>query len=218
MSKQTGPVCRLCRREGQKLFLKGVRCSSPKCPFERQDDHWRRDFAPGQHGRDSQFKRSRSSDYLLQLREKQKGRRMYGVMEAQFRRYYAEALRSREVTGKRLLQILECRMDNVVYRLGYATSRAQARNLVNHGHFNLNGRRVGVPSAIVQKGDRIEVREGSQKLTYFKNLRSGDEARACPSWLSRDWGALTAEVLRLPEREDIEAVLNEQLIVEYYSR
>jgi small subunit ribosomal protein S4 len=143
---------------------------------------------------------------------------MYGVMEAQFHRYYEQALRSRGVTGQRLLQILESRLDNVIYRLGYASSRAQARSLVTHGHFNLNGRRTNIPSAQVDKGDLIEVRPGSQKRVYFRTLRSGDEARACPVWLSRDWSALSAQILRLPEREDMEAGLNEQLIVEYYSR
>jgi small subunit ribosomal protein S4 len=216
MAKYTGPVCRLCRREGEKLYLKGARCLSAKCPFERQEN--RRDFAPGQHGRDAQFKRSRSSDYLQQLREKQKARRTYGVMEAQFRRYYELALKSRGVTGQMLLQLLERRLDNVIYRLGYASSRAQARQLVAHGHFNINGRRSSVPSMLVKPGDNIEVRAGSQKLAYFKTLKEADESRSAPTWLIRNWDTLSAQVAKLPAREDIDANLNEQLIVEYYSR
>jgi small subunit ribosomal protein S4 len=216
MAKYTGPVCRLCRREGEKLYLKGARCMSQKCPFENPSK--RRDFAPGQHGKDAQFKRNRSSDYLLQLREKQKARRVYGVMEKQFRRYYREALRSRGVTGQVLLQTLERRLDNVVFRLGYATSRAQARMLVTHGHFNVNGRRTDVPSLLLEPGDVLQVRPGSQSRPYFHDLISADERHAVPSWLSRDLADLTGNVLKLPAREDIDAKLNEQLIVEYYSR
>lgn len=216
MAKYTGPVCRLCRREGEKLYLKGARCLSAKCPFERQEN--RRDFAPGQHGRDAQFKRNRSSDYLQQLREKQKARRIYGVMEAQFRRYYELALKSRGVTGQMLLQLLERRLDNVIYRLGYAGSRAQARQLVAHGHFNINGQRSSVPSMLVKPGDNIAVRLGSQKLAYFKALKEADEPHSAPTWLIRNWDTLSAQVAKLPAREDIDAHLNEQLIVEYYSR
>ncbi len=216
MSKYTGPVCKLCRREGEKLYLKGSRCLSQKCPFERQDN--RRDFAPGQHGRSAQFKRSRASDYLLQLREKQKARRIYGVLERQFRRYYSMALKARGVTGQMLLQLLERRLDNVVYRLGYASSRPQARELVTHGHFNVNGRRTDVPSMLLKPGDQIAVREGSQKRTYFRELRNTDEPRSVPAWLGRDWTSQSGQVVNLPTREDIDANLNEQLIVEYYSR
>jgi small subunit ribosomal protein S4 len=214
MSKYIGPVCRLCRREGEKLYLKGTRCLSPKCAIEK------RNFPPGQHGKEGQFKRNRSSDYLVQLREKQKARRVYGVLEAQFRRYYQEALKSRGVTGQVLLQMLERRLDNVVYRLGYAINRAQARNLVTHGHFNVNGRRTDVPSLVVQPGDVIEVRPGSQQRTYFKDLKAGDEQRrtATPGWLSVDMGSLSGKVTRLPDRAEIDANLNEQLIVEFYSR
>jgi small subunit ribosomal protein S4 len=213
MSKYIGPVCRLCRREGEKLYLKGARCLSPKCAIEK------RNFPPGQHGKEGQFKRNRSSDYLVQLREKQKARRVYGVLEAQFRRYYQEALKSRGVTGQALLQMLESRLDNVVYRLGYAANRAQARNLVTHGHFNINGRRTDVPSVLVQPGDVIEVRPGSQQRTYFKDLKASDERRApTPGWLNVDVGALSGKMLRLPERSEIDANLNEQLIVEFYSR
>ena len=178
MSKYIGPACRLCRREGEKLFLKGARCTSAKCAFEK------RAFAPGQHGKDAQFKRNRSSDYLTQLREKQKARRVYGVLEAQFRRYYQQALRTRGLTGLVLLQLLERRLDNVVFRLGYASSRAQARNLVTHGHFNVNGRRVDVPSMILEPGDVIEVRPGSQRRNYFRDLKAADESVTVPLWLT----------------------------------
>jgi small subunit ribosomal protein S4 len=214
MSKYIGPVCRLCRREGEKLYLKGTRCLSPKCAVEK------RNFPPGQHGKEGQFKRSRSSDYLVQLREKQKARRVYGVLEAQFRRYYTEALKSRGVTGQVLLQLLERRLDNVVYRLGYAVNRAQARNLVTHGHFNVNGRRTDVPSLIIQPGDVIEVRPGSQQRPYFKDLKANDEQRraATPGWLNVDMNSLSGKVMRLPDRSEIDANLNEQLIVEFYSR
>lgn len=212
MSKYIGPVCRLCRREGEKLFLKGARCTSPKCGFEK------RGFAPGQHGKDAQFKRNRSSDYLMQLREKQKARRIYGVLEAQFHRYYEQALRTRGLTGLVLLQLLECRLDNVVYRLGYANSRAQARNLVTHGHFNVNGRRTDVPSMILAPGDVIDVRPGSQRRNYFRDMKAADESVTVPLWLSRDLSSLGGKIIKLPERVEIEAKLNEQLIVEYYSR
>jgi len=216
MSKYTGPVCRLCRREGEKLYLKGTRCLSQKCPFENPNK--RRDFAPGQHGKEGQFKRNRSSDFFLQLREKQKARRIYGVLEAQFRRYYKQALRSRGVTGQVFLQTLERRLDNVVFRLGYASSRAQARMLVTHGHFNVNGRRTDVPSVLLEPGDEIQVRPGSQSRPYFRDLKSGDERHAAPGWLSRDLDGLSGKVVKLPAREDIDARLNEQLIVEFYSR
>jgi len=212
MSKYIGPVCRLCRREGEKLYLKGARCLSPKCAIEK------RDFPPGQHGKDGQFKKNRSSDYLLQLREKQKARRIYGVLEAQFRRYYKQALKSRGVTGQVLLQLLECRIDNVVFRMGYAVNRAQARNLVTHGHFNVNGRRTDVPSMILEPGDVLEVRPGSQHRTYFKNLKTEDASRNTPSWLDRNMSSLSGKMLRLPSRQEIDAKLNEQLIVEFYSR
>src|SRR5947207_7942986 len=187
MSKYIGPVCRLCRREGEKLYLKGARCLSPKCAIEK------RNFPPGQHGKDGQFKRNRSTDYLLQLREKQKARRVYGVLEAQFRRYYTQALKSRGVTGQVLLQMLERRLDNVVYRLGFAANRAQARNLVTHGHFNVNGRRTDVPSLLIEPGDLLEVRPGSQRRTYFQNLRQGEEGQRSntPNWVSANKAALS---------------------------
>jgi len=212
MAKYSGPVCKLCRREGEKLFLKGSRCFSPKCAFER------RGYAPGQHGKGAQFRSRRESDYNRQLRAKQKARRVYGILERQFRRYYEVSLKRRGMTGLMLLQILESRLDNVVYRLGFAESRAEARLLVTHGHFLVNGRRTDVPSMLVEVGDQIAVREGSRSRNYFKNLPDIAETRNVPTWLSRDIKGLSGTVLRLPERSEIDANLQEQLIVEYYSR
>ncbi len=180
MAKYRGPVCKLCRREGEKLFLKGARCFSPKCSFER------RGYPPGQHGRSGQFRRRRESDFARQLRAKQKARRIYGVLERQFRRYYEVSLQRRGLTGLNLLQILESRLDNVIFRMGYADSRAQARLLVTHGHFNVNGRRTDIPSMLVSTGDMIEVREGSRKRKLFHELRDLAETRNVPMWLTRD--------------------------------
>ncbi len=213
MARTIGPVCKLCRREGEKLFLKGARCLSPKCAIER------RGYAPGQHGKTGQFKRrGRSTDYLNQLREKQKARRIYGVLEAQFRRYYSIALRSKGVTGAMLLTLLECRLDNVVYRLGLATSRAQARQLVSHGHIDVNGRRTSSPSYVCKAGDAISVHPVSQKLPYFKTVGKEVGEYVPPKWLSFDGSQLSGKVLSRPSREEIDLSLNEQLIVEYYSR
>jgi small subunit ribosomal protein S4 len=213
MARHTGPVCKLCRREGEKLFLKGDRCFSPKCPFERD-----RGYPPGEHGRLAQFRRRRTSDYSRQLREKQKARRIYGVLERQFRRYYREAERRPGLTGENLLIMLESRLDNVVYRLGFADSRAQARQLVQHGHFVVNGYRTDVPSYVVRPQDRIAVREGSRKRKYFQErAQILDEGRV-PNWLSLDADTMMARVLQLPSREDATSDLSEQLIVEYYSR
>lgn len=216
MSKNIGPVCKLCRREGEKLYLKGERCFTPKCAFER------RSYAPGQHGRSGSrggaSRTGRESDYLRQLRAKQRARRVYGILERQFRRYYEVALQRRGLTGLNLLQILESRLDNVVYRLGYASSRAQARLMVTHGHFTVNDRRTDVPSMLLREGDVVAVREGSRGLEYFKGLGEQAEARTAPAWLSRDTKQLTGVVQRLPERAEIDGALNEQLIVEYYSR
>ena len=212
MAKYRGPVCKLCRREGEKLFLKGARCFTPKCSFDR------RGYPPGQHGRSAQFRRRRESDFARQLRAKQKARRIYGVLERQFRRYYDVALQRRGLTGLNLLQILESRLDNVIYRLGYADSRSQARLLVTHGHFNVNGRRTDVPSMLLSPGDEIEVRDGSSKRTYFKELRGLAEDRTAPEWLSRDLKGLSGKLIRFPERVEIDGNMNEQLIVEYYSR
>ena len=213
MAKYIGPVCKLCRREGEKLFLKGERCFTPKCSFEK------RDYAPGQHGRSRSFRRSnRESDYGRQLRAKQRARRVYGVLERQFSRYYEVALQRRGLTGLNLLQILESRLDNVVYRMGFASSRAQARLMVTHGHFVVNGRRTDIPSMLLKSGDEINVREGSRKLTYFKELGDVIDARNAPVWVIRDTKAFAGKVERLPERLEIDGSLNEQLIVEYYSR
>jgi small subunit ribosomal protein S4 len=217
MAKNTGPACKLCRREGEKLFLKGERCFSPKCAFER------RGFAPGQHGRSGGRSgggkvTGRESDYAKQLRAKQKARRIYGVYERQFRRYYGQALRARGITGLMLLQVLETRLDNVVFRLGFASSRAQARLLVTHGHFMVNDRRTDIPSMTLGIGDVISVRDGSKDSTYFKELAPLAETRNIPAWLSRDLKSLSGNVIRLPERPEIDGNLNEQLIVEYYSR
>jgi small subunit ribosomal protein S4 len=212
MAKYRGPVCKLCRREGEKLFLKGARCFSPKCSFER------RGYPPGQHGKGAQFRRRRESDYNRQLRAKQKARRTYGILERQFRRYYEVSLSRRGLTGLNLLQILESRLDNVVFRLGFADSRAQARTLVTHGHFSVNGRRTDVPSMLVSQGDVISVREGSVSRQYFKDVPALAEDKNVPLWLSRDLKALSGTVLRLPERSEIDSNLQEQLIVEYYSR
>ncbi len=212
MAKYRGPVCKLCRREGEKLFLKGERCFTPKCAFER------RGYGPGQHGKGTQFRRRRESDYNRQLRAKQKARRVYGVLERQFRRYYEESLGRRGLTGLNLLQILESRLDNVIFRLGYADSRAQARLLVTHGHFAVNGRRTDVPSMLLAQGDVITVRDGSRSREFFKGLSDTAENRAILPWLSRDLRTLSGSVLRLPERSEIDGNLSEQLIVEYYSR
>ena len=212
MAKYRGPVCKLCRREGEKLFLKGERCFTPKCAFDR------RGYPPGQHGRSAQYRRRRESDYARQLRAKQKARRVYGVMERQFRRYYDESLARRGLTGLNMLQILESRLDNVIYRMGYAASRSQARLLVTHGHFNVNGRRTDVPSMLLSPGDTISVREGSRGKTYFKELRAYAEERTAPEWVSRDLKDISGKLVRFPERVEIDGNLNEQLIVEYYSR
>ena len=212
MGKYIGPVCKLCRREGEKLFLKGERCYGPKCSFEK------RGFVPGQHGRSRQGRSERESDYARQLRAKQKARRTYGIFERQFRRYFGIALHKKGLTGLTLLQTLELRLDNVVYKLGLAVNRAQARQLVNHGHLLVNGHRADIPSMILHNGDVVAVHETSRKLTYWKDLLDVVDKRLCPVWLERDSKNLTGRVLRLPERSEIEGNLNEQLIVEYYSR
>lgn len=214
MARYIGPVCRLCRREGFKMFLKGERCFTPKCAFER------RAFAPGEHGRAGAGRggSDRASDYARQLRAKQQARRTYGVLEAQFRRYFGVAQSKRGLTGLNLLQTLEQRLDNVVYRMGYAVNRAEARQLVSHGHFTVNGRRTNIPSMLVQPNDVVEVRESSRHKPFFKELSDYAEKRACASWLDRDLKQLSGKFLRLPERAEIDGNLNEQLIVEYYSR
>jgi small subunit ribosomal protein S4 len=203
-------VCKLCRREGEKLFLKGDRCFSPKCSFER------RSYGPGLHGRQAQFRR-KESDFKLQLREKQKVRRLYGIFERQFRRYFRQAQRQKGLTGVNLLTILETRLDNTIYRLGLATSRAQARQLILHGHFDVNGRKTNVPSFQVSSGDTITVRDKSKKLDFFKVVAENADGGRAPDWLSLDVKNLSGKVLSLPTREHIDVTLNEQLVVEYYS-
>jgi small subunit ribosomal protein S4 len=211
LARNTESVCKLCRREGMKLFLKGERCYSPKCSFEK------RSYAPGVHGRKGTF-RHKESDFGLQLREKQKARRIYGVQERQFRRYFRSAQRVQGMTGVTLLLTLERRLDNVVYRLGLADSRAQARQLVRHGHFWLNGHNHDVPSYLVETGDVIEVRPLSRGNGYFKLLAERGVERTAPEWLDLDASRLVGRVVSVPDRQSVELPLNEQLIVEYYSR
>ena len=211
MARYTGPACKLCRREGEKLFLKGERCYTPKCAMEK------RAYAPGEHGRYS-GRPNRQSDYSLQLRAKQKAKRIYGVLERQFRRYFHDAQRRTGLTGLNLLQILETRLDNVVYRMGFADSRKQARQLVNHGHFMVNDRRNDVASTILKPGDKVSVREESKQREYFKTLKQMEETRTPPAWVEQDLNNLSGRVIRIPERAEIDGNLNEQLIVEYYSR
>jgi small subunit ribosomal protein S4 len=212
MAKYLGPVCRLCRREGEKLFLKGERCFTAKCSFDK------RGFVPGQHGRTGGRGSDRSSDYSRQLRAKQKARRTYGMLEKQFRRYYVLAQKKRGLTGLNFLQTLETRFDNVVFRIGFAVNRAQARELVSHGHFMVNEVRTDIPSMLLKPGDKIAVRDGSQTATYFKELKDVAETRNTPTWLERDLKNLSGRVLRLPDRAEIDGNITEQLIVEYYSR
>lgn len=211
MARYTGSVCKQCRREGMKLFLKGERCLSPKCAMER------RAYAPGAHGKQVQFRRQ-VSDYGQQLREKQRLRRIYGILESQFRRYYEDALRTRGQTGANLLSIVERRLDNIIYRLGFADSRAQARQLVTHGHFEVNGHVLDIPSALVDAGDVIRVRDSSRRKGFFQGLAEVLEHRSVPGWLSLNAAELSGMVISLPTREQIEVPVNEQLIVEYYSR
>ncbi|MCD6015920.1 MAG: rpsD [Solirubrobacterales bacterium] len=206
MARDTGPQCKQCRREGQKLFLKGERCLTEKCGVER------RSYPPGEHGRG----RVRASEYRQQLREKQKTRRFYGVLEKQFRSYYEKASRQPGVTGENLLRMLECRFDNVLVRLGFAASRRQARQMINHGHWLINGRRVDIPSYQVRPDDVITIRPESGAADV---VRQATELTAVvPPWLQADHDALTAKVLRLPERSEIVAPVSEQLIVELYSK
>ena len=211
MARYKDAVCKLCRREGEKLLLKGERCVSPKCGLER------RPFPPGAHGRQTRFRR-KESDYGRQLRAKQKARRVYGVMERQFRRYFSEVEQRRGLTGLNLLIVLESRLDNVVYRMGFAVSRPQSRQLVRHGHFEVNGRRVNIPSYLVQPGDVVAVRPNSRRNIFFRDLVEDLPHRPIPEWLSRDEETMTGRVMALPERKDIDVTIDEQLIVEFYSR
>lgn len=209
MARYTGPVCKLCRREGLKLFLKGERCFTPKCAIDRRNQ------PPGQHGL---RRRGKTSDFGLQLREKQKARRTYGVLEKQFRRHFDTAERRPGVTGENLLQVLESRLDNLVYRLGIADSRPQARQIVNHGHVLVNGRKADIPSYICKPGDVISVRPDRLTDEYFKTVLVGIARKDVPGWLQLDPRNLSGKVVSLPARNDLELNLNEQLIVEYYSR
>ena len=211
MARYNGSVCRLCRREGMKLFLKGDRCFTEKCAIEK------RNYAPGMHGKGGRIK-TKVQGYGLQLREKQKVKRLYGMLESQFALTFQRAAQEKGVVGEVLLQKLERRLGNVVYRLGFADSRPQARQLVQHGHFDVNGRRTNIPSFLVRPGDNIAVRDGSRGKTYFKGMGELLEDRPSPEWLEQDTRQLAGRVIRQPERTDIDMTLNEQLIVEYYSR
>ena len=208
MARYTGAVCRLCRREGLKLFLKGERCYTDKCAIER------RNYPPGEHGQ----ARPKFSEYSVQLREKQKLRRMYGVLEGQFRRYFAMADRAKGVTGETLLQLLERRLDNIVYRIGFATSRAEARQLVRHGHFRVNGRKVNVPSYLVRAGDTVTVRDRSQKVARIQESLELAQRRGVPDWLEITPESFAGRVKALPARSDLTMPINEKLVVELYSK
>ena len=208
MAKYTDAKCRLCRREGGKLFLKGDKCYKTSCPFER------RPVAPGQHGAD----RKNVSEYGLQLREKQKAKRIYGILESQFRDYYEKADRMKGITGENMLSLLERRLDNVVYRMGIAVSRSQARQLVTHAHFNVNGRPVDIASFQVKVGDVISVKEGKKSSPYFEALKGSTKSAKMPKGLDFDVEKLEGKVLALPTREDIDSQITEQMIVELYSK
>jgi small subunit ribosomal protein S4 len=208
MARYTGPVCRLCRREGIKLYLKGEKCYTAKCVLEHRPE------TPGHRAR---FRR-KPTEYGIQLREKQRARRIYGVLERQFRTYYRRATRARGVSGEVLLQLLERRLDNVVYRMGLASSRAEARQLVRHGHFTVNGRRVNIPSFQVREGDEIAVHDKSRNLPRLKELAGLGAQRGVPDWLEVDHEKMKGKVLRLPKREDIDVPVQERLIIEFYSR
>jgi small subunit ribosomal protein S4 len=209
MARYIGPVCRLCRREGMKLFLKGERCYTDKCAIEK------RNVVPGQHGR---ARKAKLVGYGVQLREKQKVKRTYGVLENQFRRYFEAADRQKGITGELLLQMLERRLDNVVYRIGFATSRAQARQLVRHGHFTVNGSKVDIPSYAVRSGDTIAVRPSSVQNVTIQHAMEEVKGRGIPEWIAFDQAALAGRVSQLPTREQINLPVQEQLIVELYSK
>ena len=206
MARDLGPKCRVCRREGMKLFLKGERCLTEKCAIER------RSYPPGEHGRG----RIKQSEYLLQLREKQKARRYYGLLEKQFRNYYEKASKQQGITGEVLLRMLETRLDNVVYRLGFAASRSQARQLVRHGHFQVNGRRVNIPSFQVRPDQIVSIKAGSSAEQVIRDAT--DLTASVAPWLQADHDNLTGKVLRFPERGEIDTPVQEQLIVELYSK
>lgn len=208
MARYTGAVCRLCRREGMKLYLKGDRCYSDKCALTNKA------YAPGQHGQS----RKKPSEYGIQLREKQKVRRIYGIQERQFRNYFEKAERQKGVTGENLLRLLERRLDNVVYRLGMASSRVDARQLVRHGHFTVNGKKVNIPSFLVEEGQVIAAKEGSKSSPKFVGIADAITHRTAPAWLELDKENLVGRVVSLPNREDVDLPITEQLIVELYSR
>lgn len=208
MARYIGSVCRLCRREGMKLFLKGERCFTDKCAADR------RQYAPGQHGQ----ARSKLSEYGIQLREKQKIRRIYGVLERQFRLYFERAERMRGITGSNLISLLERRLDNVVFRLGFSMSRSEARQMVRHGHILVNGRKVNIPSFLVKVGDKVEVREKSRKIQRISDSLGAVSRRPMPSWLDLDKAAFAGAVRAMPVREELTLQMNEQLVVELYSR
>lgn len=208
VAKYRGPVCRLCRREGEKLFLKGTRCMTEKCAIER------RSYPPGQHGQ----ARPRISDYSLQLREKQKLRRIYGLQERQFRGIFERAERQTGVTGEALLRLLECRLDNVVYRLGFGASRKEARQLINHGHMLVNGRKLSVPGAMIRVSDVVEVRQSSRELVPIQSALSAVDGRGIPEWLELDKAAFKGTIRALPTKDQIALPVNEQMVVELYSR
>lgn len=208
MARYTESVCRLCRRENQKLFLKGDRCYTDKCSVGR------RAYAPGQHGQS----KKKLSEYGIQLREKQKAKRFYGVLESQFRKYFEMAAKKKGITGEVLLQILESRLDNVVYRMGFGNSRPEARQLVNHGHFMVNGKKVNIPSYLVKAGDVIELREKSKDLEKIKDIVDSTSGKVVPEWLTVDKENKTGKVVTLPKREDIDLPVQEHLIVELYSK
>ena len=208
MARYTGPVCRLCRRLGDKLYLKGERCFTPKCAFEQ------RPFPPGPRPN----RRRKVSDRSLQLREKQKARAVYGVLERQFRRYYAEAVRRSGISGDHLLRLLELRLDNLVYRLGFADSRAQARQIVLHGHISVNGRKSAVPSHVLKTDDKIGWTQRGKRSNYLETVKEALEGKSTPSWLSLDATEMTGQVLAQPDPEEVGAKFNPSTIVEYYSR
>ncbi|MGE4282923.1 MAG: 30S ribosomal protein S4 [Clostridia bacterium] len=208
MARYTEAVCRLCRREGQKLFLKGERCYTDKCGIAR------RSYAPGQHGQS----RKKPSEYGIQLREKQKARRYYGVLESQFEKYFEMANKKKGITGENLLQILESRLDNVIYRLGFATSRPEARQLVRHGHFSINGEKVNIPSYLVKEGEVISIRQKSRNSEKIKAVLEATDGKVIPKWLDLNRDTLEAKVVSLSSREDIDLPIEEHLIVELYSK
>jgi len=210
MARYNGPVCRLCRREGMKLFLKGERCHTEKCAIEK------RNFAPGQHGKD---RKPKIVGYGLQLREKQKARRYWGILEGQFRNMFEKAARAKGVTGENLISSLERRLDNVIYRMGFGTSRAQARQIVRHGHIQVNGRKVNIPSFVVKVGDLVEVREKSRNSATILGARDATAHAPSPNWIEVDRENLKGRILSMPRREELVQIqLNEQLIVELYSK